>query len=472
LSYVVGLALYPPRVLTVVDEDRYVSQALAFARGAPVIEGSGIVVPPVQVRAISDYPPGTSLLQTPFVAAFGWRGAILVSLASLILATLFTAAWLRDAGKPVGFALFVPGFAAVPVFGRIAMSDMPSGALVAFVCWSLWKSESGNTRWSVVTGLAAGASLLLREPLAVLLAPLLLGAVIRRRARAVPLFLGGAVGVTLRLVLSKVLFGSAVYVRDSGITFSLGSLAHTIPVYAAILLVMFPMGALLPFFYRGQRRLEVVVAVVAYVLLFLLYDYDVIRGQGPVKGLLLAARFMIPVVPLLAWMAADVWPRILNRGGARAEQAISRLAPMGVAGIGLMAFAVHPIAHRQERDFEAIVTGIFSNTDSATAVVTNSDATLKYFSAAYGRRRLILRQSVRPDSVPALLSTFGRLDIVLLDRLDSEMFRRDADANSRFLADLNTICQLALKYEQDFAWAKLRLFGVRGCRAPGEPPAR
>ena len=49
-----GFALFMPRVLTLVDEERYVSQAVAFAQGRTNIEGSEIVTPPVPMRMISN----------------------------------------------------------------------------------------------------------------------------------------------------------------------------------------------------------------------------------------------------------------------------------------------------------------------------------------------------------------------------------------------------------------------------------
>src|SRR5205814_6295908 len=53
------------------------------------------------------------------------------------------------------------------------------------------------------------------------------------------------------------------------------------------------------FFYRGPRRAELVAATGLYVALFLTYGYDSIRENGVAKGVILASRFMIPIVPLL-----------------------------------------------------------------------------------------------------------------------------------------------------------------------------
>src|SRR4051812_13610359 len=104
LSYTIGFALFPPRVFLVGDEERYVSQAVAFSHGALSL-GTQWVEPASRLQVDSDYPAGTSLLETPFVWLLGWRAAALASVLGLIVATLATAWWLRDEDHPPGFAL-------------------------------------------------------------------------------------------------------------------------------------------------------------------------------------------------------------------------------------------------------------------------------------------------------------------------------------------------------------------------------
>ena len=67
-----------------------------------------------------------------------------------------------------------------------------------------------------------------------LLAPLAVGAIVRR-AVSLPLFvLGGVLGVAARLALSQLLFGSAFYVRDPGIEFSFVDITRVAEVEAAL----------------------------------------------------------------------------------------------------------------------------------------------------------------------------------------------------------------------------------------------
>lgn len=465
-AYALGLALYWPRVFLVVDEERYVSQAVAFARGGTTIPGADIVFPATHANVISNYPPGTSLLQTPFVWAFGWRGAVLLSLLALVTCTLVTARWLRDGGRHPAFALVIPGFLGAAFFGRIGMSDVPSAALAALVCYLLWRANRATPITSLLAGFCVGASVLFREPLIVLLAPLIAGAIVRRRIVIWAAVLGVVAGVALRLGLSQLLFGSALYVRDAGYGFSLASVRHTIPVFGFILLVLLPGGALLPFLYRGERRTEVVAAVLLYIATFMFFEYDSVRDNGTAKGVMLASRYMVPLLPLLALMAADVWPRLRARLTERDQVVASKLARGAAAAAVALAFAVHPLARRQETVPLAIVRGIYSNTSQSVPVITNSNATLKYLSPSYGPRLLVLRYDVNVDSVAAFARRFGKLSIALLDRSDSEMFRRESEGNARFLAEVRARCMLAEKYQAELGgWAHLRVFDLSGCRS-------
>lgn len=464
LAFVLGFALWPPTVLVIGDEARYVSQALALASGGLTLPGSEILYPPEPAFVMSDYPPGTSLLQAPLVLVGGWRAAAWVSVASLVAATALTQRWLREIGYSPAFALVLPGFFGAAFFGRVAMSDVPSAAVVALALWSLWRADGRSPGWSLVAGLSAGASLLFREPNAVLLAPLLVDAVVGKRCHVPALVAGGAIGLVARLGLSYAMFGSAFYVRDSGYGFALESLSHSATPFALILLVMFPLGGLLPLLYQGPRRTAIRVAAGLYCAVFLFYEYDSITENGVVKGLILASRFVVPALPLFALMAADVWPRwyaLASRRGPR----LARAAALTLAsGAVAMAFAVHPAAHRQESIPASIVRAVFDHTTSDEPIVTNHKATLKYLSTAYGPRRLILREAADPANVAEFMRQYRGLQVVLLDRSDSEMFRLDAVENERFLQRLDTQCVLRAVYDrQESTWARLRILRVSSC---------
>jgi len=458
------MLLFWPRVLVIGDEERYVTQALAFSRGALTMPGSAILYPPTKVAVVSDFPPGTSLLQVPFVWIAGWRGAVLLSLLSLIATTLITRRWLVELGLEPAFSILIPAFFGAMFFGRVAMSDVPSAAAIALSLWALWRAEGGKGNWSFLAGVCSGLTLLFREPNAVLLAPLLIEAMVRRRCAVMPLIAGGALGIAVRLALSTLFFGAPFYVRDSGYGFSLGSLTHSALPFAIILLVMFPLGGVLPFFYRGPRRGAVQWSLALYSLLFLLYEYDSISENGGLKGLILASRYMVPALPLFTLVAADVLPRWYRGLIAPPGWPARALVIAAAAGVAVVAFAVHPAASRQEKGPLAIVRAIYGNTSADIPVITNNKATLKYLSASYGPRRLILRADADSAHILHFQRAYRALSLVLLDRDDSEMFRQDALDNERFLERLRRQCSLRTRYDvQHSGSMRLRIFDVRQC---------
>jgi hypothetical protein len=345
------------------------------------------------------------------------------------------------------------------------MSDVPSAALVAVTAYLSWRTPRAGRTTAFFAGLLAGASLLFREPLILLVSPLVVGAMLRTRGALWPLAAGGLIGVSARVVISRALLGSATYVRDSGYGFSLGALEHTLPIYSIILLFMFPGAALLPFLYRGPNRAEMITAVAAYVGVFLLYEYDSVQENGPVKGLILASRYMVPALPLLAFMAADVWTRWYSKLNERLGVVVGRFATVAAFGAIAIAFLVHPLARRQEAIPLAITRGLYLHTSAAVPVITNTNATLKYLSPSYGPRKLILRQETSTDSAAAFVRRFGRVSIALLDRNDSEMFRQESAENARFMLAVQRRCEVQAGYDERLSqWAHLRVFELRRCR--------
>jgi hypothetical protein len=448
LAYVAGFLLFPPRVLLTNDEERYVTQAVAFSRGELTVAGANMIDPRSELTAngqpaaarenpmvASDYPPGTSILQTPFVMVGGWRAAAALSVLGLVLLTTFTALLLRAYGLQPAFAVLVPTFLGSLFFGRVAMSDVPTAALVALSLWLLRRAEVRGWPWSFAAGLTSGLCLVFREPVIVLLTPFLVGMFFTRRRAAPALLVGGVLGIALRFALSQAFFGNALYVREPGYGFSWQSLAHNLPQYAPILLVMFPLGAILPFLYRGMYRARIITAFALYTLVFLLFDYNAWRDNGLVKGTILLTRFIIPALPLLVIMAADAYPRLHSRLSDGLKRLVDRALPIACAGIAVLAFAIHPLLRRLDAEPYSIVQSIQRNTALDVPLVINEKVAGKYLSPIYGPRLQISRSTVNAADLPRYCRDYGRLGFVLLDRFDSEMFRRDASDNAEFLSE-------------------------------------
>jgi hypothetical protein len=469
LAYIAGFLLFPPRVLLINDEERYVTQALAFSQGALTVPGASLVVSGTDGRIASDFPPGTSLLQTPFVAIGGWRAAAALSVAGLVFLCFLTRALLREYGLAPEFALLVPAFFASLFFGRIAMSDVPAAAAVALSLWLLKRAERSDRTWSFAAGFASAICAAFREPVLVLLAPFVLAFALDNRRHAPALVLGGVLGLASRLLLSHALFGNALYMRDPGFGFSLPSVWTNLPMYALVLLAMFPLGAVLPFVYRGPQRMRVVIAFALYVGLFLSYEYNAWHDNGRLKGTMLAARFMIPLLPVMVLMAAEVYPRLYARLSEVRRGLLAHALTVACAGIAGAAFAIHPLVRRLDEEPYAIMQAMHEHTSSDVPVVTNEKVAGKYLSPVYGPRMLISRASIELADLPRYCEGPGRgqLSLAVLDREDSELFRHDAIENAAFLAGAERHLPLRQIYNQPFAsGVRLRVFQAVGCSRP------
>ena len=193
LVYASGLALYWPRILSISDEASYVRQAVAFAHGTRTV---AVAVPfSSSPKAVTPgtYPVGTSAFLVPFVFFGGWRGAAAGAFVALVLTLLILRRWLREEGRSPGFVLLMLGYPAVLLLSRIAMSDMPSAAVVTLGLWLFFKGR-GRPWWiSYASGLAAGASLLFRETNALPFVAFYSGALVRRERRVFALKARGRV---------------------------------------------------------------------------------------------------------------------------------------------------------------------------------------------------------------------------------------------------------------------------------------
>lgn len=472
-AYVVSYLAYLPSAILVVDEEAYVAQALAFASGARTLPGAGRSYEGMPFEVMSNYPLGTSLLQAPFVALGGWPLASLASVLALLAATVITARWLRDLGRDPRFALVIPGFLPAALFGRIGMSDVPSAMLVALALWLLWRAEQGSAaprgdgrRAAIVSAFfaafVAGASVLFRELNLLLLAPFFVGALVRRRVSLPALVVGALAGLGLRLALSAWIFGDALYVRDAGFPFTVGNLTFTALPWAVTLIVLLPGALILPALYRGPWRTECSAAVLLYVGTHLLYGYDAVAQNGLGKGILLMARYAIPLVPIFTVMAAEVLSTRTARLSPSRRVSALRLVTAAAACALLVGVGVHPLAAAQERVVREVRTTLYDETTPEVPVVINEMVMLKYASPVYGPRQLVFRRDLDTRSVEEIGAAYPVFTLALLDRTDSELFAVDAQRNAEFVERLRTDFRLELEHDSTpTAWSRLRIYAVR-----------
>jgi len=135
------------------------------------------------------------------------------------------------------------------------------------------------------------------------------------------------------------------------------------------------------------------------------------------------------------------------------------------AAVACAAFAIHPLINREERSASSIVRGIAKHVGPNQPIITNTNATLRYLSPAYGAHKLIPRYGLPPDSVPVFAARYGRLALAFVDRFDSELFTREAADNDRFIAAIAGRCALRKTHDTTVrVWGSLRIFELEACR--------
>ena len=471
LAYACGLALYWPRIFSIIDEASYVRQAVAFAQGTRTV---AVAVPfNSSPKAVvpSTYPVGTSAFLVPFVFLGGWRAASAGAFVALILTILLLRRWLREEGRHPGFVLLMLGYPAILVLSRIAMSDVPSAAIVTLGLWLFFKGR-GRSWWiSYASGLAAGASLLFRETNALPFVAFYSGALVRRERRILALGAGVATGIAARLLTNYLVQGEWLYVR-SAYGFSFRSVLVNAPLYALPLLLFVPGGLVWVLAYRGRYRPELIGAVLLVVSFFLAYDYAGWEGGG-LRRLVLGPRFFIPVLPLVVFAAAEVIPRwwcaIRARYAFTNTPARLASAACGTVVVAL-GFLVHPVLASWGAGQVAIQEKLYAHTRPDAAILTNGVVTGKYFNEIFGARRVIGRYQVEPGQLGRVLDAHGLAQIALVERPDSSFFRNEAQSERDYIVAAQTFCRVELTFEHQFPNSqRLQVWDVKSCRAGNTP---
>jgi 4-amino-4-deoxy-L-arabinose transferase-like glycosyltransferase len=454
--YLAGYVFFYPSSITIADEGSYIRQAQLMLEGSTAVP---IVNPftgePGTFEPVNDYPLGTALLLVPFVAAGGPSAVYWPMLVCTILGVIITGRWLYEQGRSPLWAALVIAYPATMVMGRVAMSEAPSLLLAATGLWLFWRGLDGSRSRSVwlVAGFVAGLSFAFRESNALLFAPLFAGALLRRERGLTKLIVGGVLGLGVRAFSAWLFFGDPLLTKPSD-EFSLDALPDTLPTYLFSLLVLVPGGLVAAFAYRGNRRPEVISTVAIFVSFYLLYGYSA-ETSGWAKRLVLGPRYFIPLLPLLSWCAADVWPRLslslVARLGPRREPRVRRVAA-GVCLLALLLLAPASVAVQRAHgrgSFEqaTIREAIRDNTENGSVIVTNWRATGKFIDLVHGRQTILRRESASRRQLDRLIERSGSFQVVLLDRNDSAFWRRNAMDNRLFMASLDYPRELLLDLE-------------------------
>jgi hypothetical protein len=475
LLYAIGFLCFYPEALTNFDEVSYVRQAVSFASGSATVDAIDPFTGQHLKLHPSDYPAGSSALMVPLVWLAGWRGTFLLGLLTLSACTLFTARWIAESGGSPLFALAVLGYLPAMVMARTSMSDVPSACLVAAGLWLFWEDHQSGPWRRIAAGFLAGASICLREPNPVIFGFFFAGALLRRERHIVGLVLGGLAGVAFRPLLAELVYGNPFFVKEHVYGFTGAYAPENVIMYLTALLVLVPGGLIFAVFYRGKRWVELVLTVLVYVGIFVAWNYNG-APSGGLKQWMLSLRFLIPVLPVVAFAMAHTcpsWYRAISRSmGPERKSAllsVSRaVVAVWVTGIILVGFFVNWRSQLWSKLTEDVVKSVYANTDPSEPIMADQPATVKFLNELNGQRMLVdldlgdANNDFRRRQLMRLLERNKTVQIVLFGRDDSEYWLHKSKDDEAFIDDISQQLHATLKLQQRFpGLGVLRIWNVR-----------
>jgi hypothetical protein len=470
LLYAAGFFCFYPKALTNFDEVYYVRQAVTFSHGSSTVEITDAYTGAKHRLHPSDYPPATSAVMTPLIWLAGWRGAFALGLLAIGACVLFTARWIAASGGSPLYALLILGYVPALVMARIAMSDIPSACLVAAGLWLFW-SDDAPTGWRrFAAGFIAGVSVCFREPNPILFAFFFAGALFRRERHLPALATGGIAGVACRFIGAALVYGDPLFTKVQFYGFTGRELAHNLIMYLTGLLILVPGGLILALAYRGRRRPELVSTVAAFFGMFLVYNYNG-GASGGLKQWILTLRFMIPLLPIVAFAMAETCPRWYNALIKRVKperraawHSFTRAAIVTwLCGIVVMSFLLNWRSGQLGQLHQDLIHTLYSNTDPTRPLVADIPASLKFLNELNGQRVTAELTGISDDEIGVLVDRHGVIQIVFLDRDDSDYWVLKWKDNERFLRSLSPRFVTTLRVEHKYpGLGVLQIWNVAG----------
>jgi hypothetical protein len=438
--YVTGYVSFPADVFTSTDESAFVEQAVVFAGGS--------------IASVSPYPPGTSLLQAPFVAMGGWRAAAWVSLLAAAVTVLLLARWLRDAGYNPAFALLFLAYAPTLVMARIATSEVLSAAVVTLALWLFWSGERAAWRWAIA-GWTAGLSILLRETNLLLFLPFVVAAAARRRAGWRLMTAALVAGCGTAVCAYWFTAGTLPGLRPTA-GFAVSAVGRNIWIYAVCLLVLVPGGLVAVAGYRGFERRAVTAAVAGYLAVYLFYDYSG-QDSAPLARIAATGRYLIPLVPLVTIAWTDSLSRLVSR-----VRFARTVATAGSIGIAVAAFAVHPVLSAWSAKDSEIVARIAATVHGGALIADDSQR--KYVAPMLGRfsRYWMIETSV--SQLPSVTARHPSVFVVNIDRSETTLMHTLSMPARNYVEAASRSCHVEPVVDRTYGdTRRLQIWRVSAC---------
>jgi len=188
---------------------------------------------------------------------------------------------------------------------------------------------------------------------------------------AILLWLGFLIGLVPRLAWGWFSFRDPLFVRDSGIDFSLSFLLQNLGFYVFALLVLAPGGLYFLLKNQSPYRWEITAAVALLLGVYGCYGYDAFAKSG-IKGLVLQGRFLLPLLPFVALAAAATMPRL----GQKVQIGIGATALVLFVGVQILGHA-----HNTEQQR---ITNALLQLPEQTHLSFTPDESRKYINALHG----------------------------------------------------------------------------------------
>lgn len=318
LFYLLVFFIFYPEAMLIADEKAYFEQSYALARGKIYTEWEMLDLGYIPKH----YPLGTALYGAFFIFCFGSKAIFLSGFLALLIAFFALASLLRRRRYHPCWSILLFLFPPAILLSRQIMSELPSLAILSIFLLLVFSYNLKNPIYALLTGLLGGLSLAFRESNVLIIAPFLLGLVLRRKSRPTFLMIGGLLGFALRLISAKTVYGNWFYMKDPGVGFGLSHLPSNLFIYVLALCVFVPLGLPALFRYSKIWATEIHIAVWSFLLFYLCYGYNGWPDSG-LYALILGPRFFIPLLPLLIIAIADwakdrriiLWRKLLPLGG-------------------------------------------------------------------------------------------------------------------------------------------------------------
>ncbi len=307
ILFFISYLLFYPENWMITDAYNYVNRGIAFSRGSTdlfvfdFITGNKINLIP------APYNTGTSIFFGLAIALLGKKSLFLVPLFQVIISVFLVSETIKR-NSYSNYGLVIWGLSlSLMFFSRSAMSCMPSLMMVSIASYIFFRKELKN-KHLISLGILAGFCLWFRESNIFLIAPFIIYS-LYKDIRSAPLIgLGIILGLSPKLLMDKWVYGS-FWFQSASSGFSINGLIDHFPEYSIILLCLLPISIVFIGLYKGKGDKSIKVSSIAFVLLYLFYNYTAVEFSGLIKGSLLTSRFMIPLLPIASICAAEVISR-------------------------------------------------------------------------------------------------------------------------------------------------------------------